>query len=55
MLIEFLEQLKSRVLGGFIILLKTQNFVLGILDFIGVIPCVEPYVSDSTMQKSKYA
>ena len=44
--------LKSKVLSFFIILLKLQNFILGIIYYSKAIPCIEPHVSPETMRQS---
>lgn len=46
-------QLRTKVLSAFVVILKLQNFILGILYFANVIPCIVPYVSPAIMRKSK--
>lgn len=48
------QQLRTKVLSGFVVILKVQNFILGIMFFANAIPCVVPYVSPSIMRKSKF-
>jgi hypothetical protein len=45
--------LRTKVLSAFVVILKIQNFILGILIFYNVIPCIVPYVSPTIMRKSK--
>ncbi|KAI9552332.1 hypothetical protein GHT06_022697 [Daphnia sinensis] len=44
--------LRTKVLSAFVVILKMQNFILGILYFANVIPCIIPYISPSIMRKS---
>ncbi|EFX65693.1 hypothetical protein DAPPUDRAFT_303564 [Daphnia pulex] len=44
--------LRTKVLSAFVVILKIQNFILGILFFYNVIPCIVPYVSPAIMRKT---
>nr|CAH0107278.1 unnamed protein product [Daphnia galeata] len=44
--------LRTKVLSAFVVILKLQNFILGILYFANVIPCIVPYVSPAIMRKT---
>ncbi|KAK4037116.1 hypothetical protein OUZ56_029155 [Daphnia magna] len=44
--------LRTKVLSAFVVILKMQNFILGILYFANVIPCIIPYISPSIMRKT---
>ncbi|KAK4037113.1 hypothetical protein OUZ56_029152 [Daphnia magna] len=44
--------LRTKVLSAFVVILKMQNFILGILYFANVIPCIIPYISPSIMRKN---